>query len=118
MDYKNLIVWQKAMELTEKTYKLIRLLPKEGNYALADQMRRAVISIPSNIAEGCGRNSDKEFSRFLAIANGSRTELETQLELCILLQYVPRNHCSEVFARSEEIGKMLNVLIKKVKENC
>ena len=117
MDYKKLIVWQKAMELTEKTYQLIRLLPREENYALADQMRRAVISIPSNIAEGSGRSTDNEFSRFLAIANGSRTELETQLELCILLNYISRNQCAEVLALSEEIGKMLNVLMKKVKEN-
>ena len=64
-DYKNLKVWQKAMDLTVEIYSLIKLLPREETYALADQMRRAVVSIPSNIAEGHGRNSDKEFIKFL-----------------------------------------------------
>lgn len=69
-DYRNLKVWQKAMDLTVEIYSLVKLLPREETYALADQMRRAVVSIPSNIAEGHGRNSDKEFIKFLSISRG------------------------------------------------
>lgn len=82
-DYKNLKVWQKAMDLTVEIYSLIKLLPREETYALADQMRRAVVSIPSNIAEGHGRNSDKEFIKFLTISRGSLLELETQIKIVI-----------------------------------
>lgn len=77
--YKNLVVWQKAMDLVVEVYTLVKKLPKEEKYALSDQMRRSVVSIPSNIAEGYTRNSTTEYLRFLSIANGSRTELETQL---------------------------------------
>jgi four helix bundle protein len=84
--YKDFTVWQKAMDLTVEIYKLVKLLPKEETYALSDQMRRAVVSIPSNIAEGQSRNSDKEFANFLGIARGSNSELETQLQICIRLK--------------------------------
>ena len=79
--YRELIVWQKSMELAEKVYLLVKALPKEETYALSDQMRRAAVSIPSNIAEGHARQSQKEFLQFLCIARGSRAELETQLLL-------------------------------------
>ena len=74
---EDLIVWQKAMDLTTEIYRLIKFLPREETYALSDQMRRAAVSIPSNIAEGHGRNSNKEFANFLSIARGSLTELRT-----------------------------------------
>ena len=77
--YKQLIVWQKAMDLTVQIYRLVKLLPKEELYALSDQMRRAAVSIPSNIAEGQSRYSNKEFIQFLNIAKGSNAELFTQL---------------------------------------
>jgi len=83
MNYQDLIVWQKAMELAEIVYVLARKLPKEELFALSDQMRRAAISIPSNIAEGHARNSTKEFIQFLSIAKGSTAEIETQLLLCV-----------------------------------
>lgn len=86
--YKELIVWQKSMELVEEIYRLVRLLPKEETYALSDQMKRSAISIPSNIAEGHGRNSSKDFSRFIFIAQGSKAELETQIEICVRLDYL------------------------------
>ena len=72
--YRDLIVWQKTMELTAEVYRVVKLLPKEEIYVLSDQMRRAAISIPSNIAEGQARNSRKEFLQFLAIAKGSNAE--------------------------------------------
>lgn len=78
-DYKELTVWQDAMKLVEAVYLVIRRLPVEERFALADQMRRAVVSIPSNIAEGHDRHSNKEFRHFLLIAKGSAAELETQL---------------------------------------
>lgn len=87
-DFRDLIVWQKAMELVAEVYRLVKRLPKEELFALSDQIRRAAISIPSNIAEGQGRNSLKEFIHFLAIAKGSKAELETQLLLCVKVNYL------------------------------
>lgn len=75
-------MWQKAMDLKEEVYRLVRLLPREETYALSDQLRRAVVSMLSNIAEGHGRGSDKEFVKFLTIARGSLFEVETQLLIC------------------------------------
>lgn len=112
--YRDLIVWQKAMELVKETYSIISVLPKEEKYALADQMRRCVISIPSNIAEGYERNSSKEYTHFLSIAQGSKAELITQLEICKMLGYV--EDVSPIIALCDEIGKMINSIIKKIGE--
>ena len=80
--YKDLIVWQKSMDLVDEIYRLVKFLPKEETYALSDQMRRAAVSVPSNIAEGYERKSPKEFANFLSIARASRAELETQICIC------------------------------------
>lgn len=112
--YRDLIVWQKAMELVKKTYAIIAILPKEEKYALADQMRRCVVSIPSNIAEGYERNSSKEYVHFLSIANGSKAELVTQLEICKMLGYA--NDITEIVSLCDEIGKIINSIIKKIGE--
>ena len=109
-DYRQLKVWQKAMDLTTEIYKLVRLLPKEETYALSDQMRRAAVSIPSNIAEGQGRNSDKEFVNFLSVARGSLWELETQIEICERLGYIDNAIKSNIFLTTTEVSKMLNAL--------
>ena len=109
-DYRKLKVWQKAMDLTIEIYKLVRLLPKEETYALSDQIRRAVVSIPSNIAEGQGRNSDKEFVNILSIARGSLWELETQIEICERLGYIDSVTKSNAFLITAEVSKMLNAL--------
>ncbi|MBQ6035268.1 MAG: four helix bundle protein [Ruminococcus sp.] len=77
-------------------------------------MRRSVVSIPSNIAEGAGRNSSKEFAHFLSIARGSRYELETQLLICIELNYLSEEQCKEAFALINEVGTILNGFIKKL----
>ena len=87
MNYRNLEVWKRSLDLTADIYRLTKQLPKEELFGLSDQMRRAVVSIPSKIAEGAGRNSDKEFKRFLFIANGSIAELETQLLICEKLDF-------------------------------
>lgn len=114
-NYKELKVWQKAMDLTVEVYKLVKLLPKEETYALSDQMRRAVVSIPSNIAEGQGRNSDKEFIQFLSIARGSLWELETQIEICLRIGYIDQSLATNIYNLIAEISKMLNPLSNSLK---
>ncbi len=114
-NYKELKVWQKAMDLTVEVYKLVKLLPKEETYALSDQMRRAVVSIPSNIAEGQGRNSDKEFIQFLSIARGSLWELETQIEICLRIGYIDQSLATNIYNLIAEISKMLNALSNSLK---
>lgn len=113
-NHKELVVWQKSMLLVEEVYRLAKKLPKEETYALSDQMRRAVVSIPSNIAEGNGRESEKEFARFLTIAQGSNAELETQLLICRRLGYVSSEELRSACSLQEEISKMLRTLIKKL----
>ena len=116
-NHKELTVWQKSMELVKEVYRLVKKLPKEETYALSDQMRRAVVSIPSNIAEGNSRDSEKDFCRFLAIAQGSNAEIETQLLICAQLGYIKDEELQYALAVSEEIAKMLRSLIIKLKAN-
>jgi len=106
------------MDLAQTIYLLVvKKLPKEELFSLSDQIRRAAVLIPSNIAEGQARNSPKEFQRYLAIARGSKAELETQLLLCVRVGYFTENDISEPIALLREIGKMLfalsNTLHKK-----
>ena len=115
-DYRELIVWQKAMELTVGIFELTKKLPKEEVYVLSNQMRRAVVSIPSNIAEGHERNSPREYMRFLSIAGGSKAELETQLRICIKVGHLNDGDIMESMNLLNEIGKMLTVLIRRLKE--
>ncbi len=117
MVYKELIVWQKSMELVKEIYLLVKKLPKEETYALSDQIRRAVVSIPSNIAEGYGRKSKAEYIRFLDIARGSQYELETQIQICIMLEFINQADAEKTFALISETGKMLNSLINKLQTN-
>ena len=113
--YKEFIVWQRAMDLATEVYRLTKLLPKFETYGLADQMRRAAVSIPSNIAEGQGRNSAREFINFLGIARGSPNELETQLLLCVKLNYFKQEDITLALNFCIEVSKMLNALIKKIR---
>ena len=115
--YKDLKVWQKSMDLVSMVYALIKLLPKEEFYGISDQMRRAAVSIPSNIAEGHGRHTDKEFIKFLSISRGSLFELETQLEICLRLNYMEESQLSGVVNKITEISKMLNSLISYRSKN-
>ena len=116
-DFKDLILWQRAMDLVVEVYDLIKKLPKEELFALSDQIRRAVISIPSNIAEGQGRNSPKEFVHFLSIAKDSKAELETQLLLCVRINYLKELEIEKAMSLVEEVGKMLNSLQKRLTTN-
>ena len=115
-DFKDLVVWQRAMDLVAEVYQVVKKLPKEELYALSDQIRRAVISIPSNIVEGYGRNSSKEFSHFISIAKGSKSELETQLLLCVKIDYLKESDIQNMMYLIDQVGKMLYSLQKKT--NC
>ncbi|MBP3432445.1 MAG: four helix bundle protein [Alistipes sp.] len=116
-DFKELIVWQKAMDIVVATYALTQKLPKSENYALSNQMRRAAVSVPSNIAEGQSRNSEKEFVQFLTFARGSLSELETQLHICVRVNMLLESDIAEVLTNIREVGKMLRTLITKLSNN-
>ena len=109
-DFRELKVWQKAVDLAIDVYNLTRQLPKEEKFALSDQMRRAAISVPSNIAEGHGRDSSKDFVRFLSMSRGSLRELSTQLEISYRLQFIEKTKNIEISEKITEIDKMLTAL--------
>lgn len=114
-NYRELIVWQKSMAAAKETYSLTDKLPKEEIFSLSNQMRRAAVSIPSNIAEGYGRGSDAEFARYLRISHGSLSELETQLLLCKEIGYLKEYEIEPTLNILQEIGKMINSLLAKTK---
>lgn len=113
--YKELIVWQKSIELVKEVYKLTYEFPKSELYGLYSQMQRATVSIPSNIAEGYSRKNLKEYIQFLHIAYGSSAELETQL--IIVKELYPKLNCNPVELLLEEVRKMLNTIIRKLEDN-
>ena len=112
MSYKELIVWQKAMMLLEAIYRHMRSFPADERFRLCDQLSRAVVSVPSNIAEGFGRETDKDFRHFLSIARGSLYEIKTQLQLAESLGYLQVN--SDVYALCDEVGKLINGLSRSL----
>ena len=105
-NYNNLQIWQQAMDLVEDIYKLTASFPTEEKFGLVSQMTRAAVSIPSNIAEGAGRNSDKDFAHFISIAIGSFYELNTQIVLSERLGYINQ-------IQSQELQKKLDNLQRK-----
>jgi four helix bundle protein len=111
-NYKELKVWQKALEFTTVVYVLTKSFPKEEQFGLINQLRRAASSIPSNIAEGAGRNSEKEFNHFLSIALGSSFEIETQLIIAKNVEILTDNQLITVIEQLTEIQKMLRGLQK------
>ncbi|MBR1762027.1 MAG: four helix bundle protein [Eubacterium sp.] len=115
VSYKNLDVWQKSMNLVVEIYGLLKFLPTTEQYALSNQMRRAAVSVPSNIAEGQQRNSPKEFISFLSIAKGSLAELETQLILCNMLGYLTEVQTETAMSLCQDIGRMIYALINSLK---
>ncbi|MCR5206295.1 MAG: four helix bundle protein [Lachnospiraceae bacterium] len=116
MVYQDLNVWKKSMELVKNTYQLMKKLPKEETYALSDQIRRAAVSIPSNIADGYGRGSTKEYVRYLNISRGSKNELETHLQICVLLEYLTDEDIEPLMNLCGDIGRMLAAMIKKLEK--
>ena len=117
--YRDLFVWQKSMALVKSVYGAVRAhFPNNEEYALSSQIRRSCISIPSNIAEGFGRNSTKDYVRFLQIARGSLFELQTQIMLSFDLGYINTELQNEILKSTNEIEKMLNSLIAKIENSA
>ncbi|WP_309743938.1 four helix bundle protein [Chamaesiphon sp. OTE_20_metabat_361] len=113
--FRELRVWQLGMELTERIYRLTADFPKSETYGLSSQMRRSAVSIPSNLAEGHGRNSTKEFLQFIAIAFGSICELETQILLSHRLKYIETTDLETTLALLTETSKTTRGLQKALK---
>lgn len=111
--YRNLKVWQKSMTAVEEVYRSMREFPKDEMYALANQLRRAAVSIPSNIAEGYDKGG-KDYPRHLKIARGSCGEVETQIEIAVRLEYISRERGRELWKLYNEVGKMLTGLIRSL----
>ena len=114
-DFRNLLVWEKAHQLTLQVYRSLVAFPKEERYALADQIRRAAVSIPANIAEGCGRGTDADFARFLQIAMGSASELEYEILLAKDLGFLSSEAHSALTTQISEVKQMLTSFLKKLK---
>ncbi|MDE7345938.1 MAG: four helix bundle protein [Muribaculaceae bacterium] len=115
-DYKELRVWQQSMDLVTDIYKLMSHLPIEERFGLSDQIRRAAVSIPSNIAEGQARGSNKEFCHFLSISRGSLAELETQLLLTVRLGFLQDQQAADILIRLKDIDKMIGGLMRYLKD--
>lgn len=113
---EDLKVWQKAMRLLEEVYAVTEVFPAKERFRLVDQLCRAAISIPSNIAEGSGRRSTKEYIRFINVAYGSLMECETQLHIASNLQYIQRQKLNDLLAITSEIARMLNALYTALKQ--
>ena len=116
--YRDLLVWQKSMQLAVEVYKLTSNFPREEVYGLTSQIRRSAISVPSNIAEGRGRLNKNEFRQFLGIARGSIYELQTQLELAESLQMASRASIEGSTRISQEVGKMIFSLLGSLNSAC
>ncbi|MDR0874065.1 MAG: four helix bundle protein [Prevotellaceae bacterium] len=113
-NFKELIVWQKARTIVKDIYILTKKYPKEELFGLTQQIRRAVVSIPSNIAEGAGRGTNADFARFLDIANGSACEVETQLYLSLDLEYITQTEFDEINNKLQNIEKLIFNFKKKL----
>jgi four helix bundle protein len=114
--YQDLIAWQKAMDLVSALYDATEAFPKRETYSLTDQMRRAAISIPSNIAEGQAHFSNREFRHFLRHSRGSLAELETQILIAQRSDYLTASQTTELLRRTHEVSRILSGLLNSLKE--
>jgi four helix bundle protein len=112
--YRDLIVWQKAMGLAQHVYEATEDMPKRESYGMTDQMRRAAVSVASNIAEGYGRLSDLQFRHFLGNARGSLYEVQTQVELATNLGYLKTEGSRELMEKGSEVARLINGLLKSL----
>jgi four helix bundle protein len=110
--YRDLMAWQKAMDLVELVYGATRGWPKDEIYGLTNQIRRAVVSVPSNIAEGQGRNSPKEFMHHLSIARGSLLEVETQALIAQRLGYIPSELAERILSSADDVSRLISGLAR------
>jgi len=113
--HRKLDVWKMSMEFVKEIYKVTESFPKSEVYGLTSQMRRSAISIPSNLAEGAARKGAKEFGQFLNIAQGSISELDTQIELALMLNYIDKKSCEDLMEKINTISKMLFGLSRSLK---
>src|SRR6185295_18113542 len=113
-NYQELIVWQKAMDLVVEVYAISRTFPREEIYGLTSQLRRAAVSVPSNIAEGQGRRTTADFLRHLSISYGSLREVETQTLIATRLHYVTTERSKQVLNMTAEVGRLLNGLMSSL----
>ncbi len=116
-DFRKFKIWEDGIEQVSSIYKLIKKFPSEEKFGLTNQMQRAAVSIPSNIAEGCSRNSDTEFKRFLEIAMGSAFELETQIIIAEKLGYISEDELKSGVDKLNNLQKQINSLITKIKSS-
>jgi four helix bundle protein len=114
-NFRDLRIWQKGMEIVREVYRLTPLLPDEEKYGLKSQLQRAAVSISSNIAEGCSRDSERDFKWFLHIAIGSAYERETQLTISQQLDLIPKNKVESILLLLSEEQKMINSFISAIK---
>ncbi len=114
-DFRQLQIWERSHQLTLRIYRITRQFPSEERYGLIAQMRRSGSSIPTNIAEGCGRNSEADFARFLDHSMGSASELEYQLILSHDLGYLPADQFAEISSELIEIKRMINAFLQKLR---
>ncbi|WP_103068803.1 four helix bundle protein [Aquimarina sediminis] len=115
--FRDLKIWQKSMSIVTTVYRDTNDFPKEEVYGLTSQIRRACVSIPSNIAEGYGRKGKKEYVRFLNIAMSSLFEMQTQLEIAKNLKYMNKNKFETIYDKTRELERMLSSYNKKVEES-
>ena len=113
--FRDLLVWQKSMSIVTEIYTLTSSFPKEELFGLTSQIRRSAVSIPSNIAEGYGRNSTGDYKRFLQISCGSLNELQTQIEISFNLNFITKEKNIETLEKIQEIDRMMLSLISKIK---
>ncbi|MEZ5058813.1 MAG: four helix bundle protein [Saprospiraceae bacterium] len=115
-NFRNYQVWKASIEVSKNVYKLCESFPKSELFGIGSQMKRAAVSISSNIAEGCSRQTEKEFSRFLEISLGSSFELETQIEIGLQLQLISKEDYNNIINELTPIQKQLNSLRTKLKQ--
>lgn len=115
ISYRDLLIWQKSMDLVTEIYKITASFPKDEVYGITTQIRRSSVSVPSNIAEGYGRNSSGDYKCFLHISLGSLYELQTQIEICFRLQYLKNESFTTLQVKTNELERMMNSLISKIK---
>ena len=116
--YRDLVAWQKAMKFVTEIYSVTQRFPNEERFGITNQLRRAAVSIPSNIAEGQARFSQREFHHFLSQARGSLVEIETQLLIASDLKYLPVAKAKDLLATADELGRILNGLIASIKSRA
>ena len=114
-NYRDLVVWQRAIDLVPEVYQLVKQLPKEETYALGDQLRRAAVSIPANVAEGQARQHHKEFLQHLSIAKGSLAELHTLLVVAQRLEYISAAQLESLEQKLSEVARPLNGLLASLR---